>query len=246
MIYTIYKLVSPCRKIYIGRTGKKPNERFQNGEGYKTNRFLYEDIQKYGWDTFKITLLEETETLQNAKTIENKYIKIFNCTSFEHGYNSIRANKEEKISIPKIKDTQLNIFQDIPDTKKNDYGRRLSTAFLLSEEILSLNGIKDFSQYDEDFMKEVQKNIMNKFAMCSIDRIEEERRTVKLIVNRINEIEVQLFASADNILKKKYGDSIYDKTRDEREGLYRPIIDKLRKASNNTFDIPKRYKIQLV
>ena len=64
--YYVYRHISPNGKSYIGITKQEPTRRFQNGNGYKTQRAFYRAIQKYGWDSFKHEILEEGLTEKEA------------------------------------------------------------------------------------------------------------------------------------------------------------------------------------
>lgn len=45
--YCVYKHVSPSNKVYIGITSKNPLRRWENGNGYKNNKYFYRAILKY-------------------------------------------------------------------------------------------------------------------------------------------------------------------------------------------------------
>ena len=63
MHYTIYLHQlrnNPWLARYVGYTSQKPEDRWQNGNGYRGQRF-YEAIQLYGWDAFDHYLLEVGE-----------------------------------------------------------------------------------------------------------------------------------------------------------------------------------------
>ena len=45
--YSVYELIFPNGKRYIGLTGQEPESRWKNGEGYK-GQLVYKPIKKYG------------------------------------------------------------------------------------------------------------------------------------------------------------------------------------------------------
>lgn len=45
-------------KVYVGITSKKPEERWQKGQGYNSQKYFYRAIQKYGWDSFEHIILQ--------------------------------------------------------------------------------------------------------------------------------------------------------------------------------------------
>ena len=86
-------------KKYVGITCKKnPNQRWNNGRGYKPNvsknesdSIFYRAILKYGWDNFEHEILRsDVKTLEEANNLESYYIKKYNsCVFFKNsnGYN---------------------------------------------------------------------------------------------------------------------------------------------------------------
>ena len=69
----IYKHTSPSGKVYIGQTGQKPENRWDNGRGYKSGYF-YCAIKKYGWDNIKHEILFTGLDQLNADIIEEDLI----------------------------------------------------------------------------------------------------------------------------------------------------------------------------
>lgn len=76
-------------KIYIGKTKRSLNARWKsNGEGYKTSPHMWNAIQKYGWDNFEHYLLQdEIESEEELNRLEKEYIKLYNSTNPNIGYN---------------------------------------------------------------------------------------------------------------------------------------------------------------
>ena len=46
--YIVYKHTSPSNKIYIGITCQDVERRWRNGDGYKSQKYFYRAIKKYG------------------------------------------------------------------------------------------------------------------------------------------------------------------------------------------------------
>lgn len=84
----IYKYTSPSGKSYIGQTSSTLKRRAGNiytGEGYKKCPIFWTAIQKYGWLSFKVEILEEV-LLNELDTKETE--KIFQLQTLSpHGYN---------------------------------------------------------------------------------------------------------------------------------------------------------------
>ena len=74
-------------KKYIGITCQKLNQRFRNGNGYKTCPYFYRAIKKYGWNNFVHTVLYKNLSQEEAKSKEIELIKKYNTKNKKHGYN---------------------------------------------------------------------------------------------------------------------------------------------------------------
>lgn len=86
--YCIYKHTSPSGKVYIGKTCRKnPEYRWSNGKGYKSNKYFNSAIQKYGWDNFSHEILASNLSKQEAYWGEIYFIKVYDSTNREKGYN---------------------------------------------------------------------------------------------------------------------------------------------------------------
>lgn len=75
-------------KIYIGQTKDNLIERAGlHGQKYKGCRHFYRAIQKYGWENFIGEILEDNLTCQQANIREKYWIKFFDATNKDKGYN---------------------------------------------------------------------------------------------------------------------------------------------------------------
>lgn len=84
--YKVYKLTFPNGKYYIEKTKQRPEDRWNNGEGYQGQR-VYQAIVKYGWNNVKKEILASDLNDKEAAKIEHICIKLYN--SMENGYNDI-------------------------------------------------------------------------------------------------------------------------------------------------------------
>lgn len=84
--YSVYKHIVPNGKIYIGITSMKPERRWSNGKGYKTQIF-YRAILKYGWDNIKHEILFTNLTKQEAEQKEIELISLYQSNNPKYGYN---------------------------------------------------------------------------------------------------------------------------------------------------------------
>ena len=103
MAWTVYKHTNKINgKSYIGQTNQKPKERWDNGEGYKTQTKFYRAIKRYGWNNFSHEILAKgIETVELANEIEMYYIQFYN--SVKHGYNTtLGGDNREHLGVPII------------------------------------------------------------------------------------------------------------------------------------------------
>lgn len=83
VIYLLINLING--KKYVGQTRQKLKKRIWQHKCCK--KFcIGKAIQKYGWENFKVTILEECETPENLDAAEIKWIKELN-TKAPNGYN---------------------------------------------------------------------------------------------------------------------------------------------------------------
>ena len=76
-------------KMYIGYTyQEKPEKRWKNGSSYKQCVYFYHAIQKYGWDNFEHTIIEEGMfTEEYASEREDYWINYYDTRNQAKGYN---------------------------------------------------------------------------------------------------------------------------------------------------------------
>ena len=70
----IYRHIFPNGKVYIGQTCQKPEYRWNYGKGYKTSPFIFNAINKYGWDNIEHQILFSNLDQLNADIIEEDLI----------------------------------------------------------------------------------------------------------------------------------------------------------------------------
>ena len=85
--YCVYCHTSPDGRRYIGVTCRKPEKRWNYGNGYKENSYFTRSIEKYGWGNFKHEILCEGLTRQGASWLEKKFIEFYGTTDRAKGFN---------------------------------------------------------------------------------------------------------------------------------------------------------------
>lgn len=86
--WTVYKITSPNGRSYIGCTNLTLEDRFNKGRGYHHNAELFDDILKYGWDSFQKSVVFESENEFDARKCEHEEIR-----KYPDGYNIYRGIK---------------------------------------------------------------------------------------------------------------------------------------------------------
>ena len=120
--YKIYLL--KCRatgKSYVGVTSMSLEERWHDGQGYKNQPIIYNDICEYGWNNFEHSLIDTAFTYKESREKERFYIKTMNSL-FPNGYNIISGetglpNRLWKSTIIKIGENE-NILQKFSSSKQ--------------------------------------------------------------------------------------------------------------------------------
>lgn len=94
-MYTVYQHINKInRKMYIGITKQKPEERWgKNGINYKSTPHFYAAIQKYGWENFEHNILYTNCERNVACMIEKKLIKKYHTQNPAFGYNILEGGE---------------------------------------------------------------------------------------------------------------------------------------------------------
>ena len=85
--WSVYKHTSPNGKIYIGVTHQKPEYRWRNGEGYKSNTHFYNAIQKYGWSDITHEIIADGLIESDALALEKELVEKYKSSDRRYGYN---------------------------------------------------------------------------------------------------------------------------------------------------------------
>ena len=165
-MYTVYQHKNKINgKVYIGITSQKPEQRWRNGEGYKSSPHFYSAIQKYGWDNFEHNILFIELTKEQACLKEQELIKEFNSMNREYGYNSTSGgdifvmNEETKQKISQaLMGNQNNLGHSCSEEKK----KKISEA-------------QKGREFTEEHKQKLSEAAKNRHVPCS----EEKKQTLK-------------------------------------------------------------------
>lgn len=95
MAYTVYMHTTPSGKRYVGITGRKPEKRWESGNGYRGCVF-FNAVQKYGWDNIVHEILLTGLTREEAEEKERYYIALFRTMDSRFGYNCTSGGEIQK------------------------------------------------------------------------------------------------------------------------------------------------------
>ena len=132
-IYFVYCHTNKSNnKKYFGITKQKPKDRWDSGHGYRGNRYFWSAIKKYGWDNFEHIILKDSLSLEEANYWEEYYIKQYNSTDNNFGYNlSLGGNNKGSIA---GKNNKLNKKIICLETKKIYPSARIASQELKIDE----------------------------------------------------------------------------------------------------------------
>ena len=101
--YYIYIHTCPNYWTYVG-VSRNPKQRWNNGEGYKGNKYFYKAIQKFGWENIKHEIVAKTNYRWIAEKIERTIITHFQ--EKEISFNE--TNIEKKLLIDSEREQKFN------------------------------------------------------------------------------------------------------------------------------------------
>jgi group I intron endonuclease len=123
----VYCYTSPSNKKYIGITKNDLKERAgKEGKGYKSCTAFYKAIQKYGFDSFAVIILEDGLSYEEAYEKEKFYIKLFDTTNPEKGYNISLGGDAPFLGRHHTEETKKKLSEAISGEKGYYYGKHLA------------------------------------------------------------------------------------------------------------------------
>lgn len=140
-MYYIYKITNDINdKLYIGKTTKSLQERFQehfrdSQKARCEKRPLYNAIQKYGIEHFKISLIEECD-IDQLSTREQYWIDFYD--TYCNGYN---ATKGGDGTILFSHNEILQLLQQTPIISTKEIAQKIGCSINLVRQIANNNNI---------------------------------------------------------------------------------------------------------
>ena len=163
--YKVYAILNPAnQKVYIGVTKNTLSHRFDNGNGYKKCLRLWDDIEKYGFDSFEKVVIRDKMERDEAMALEERLVDMLGTMDPNIGYNMRRGGIHnipcddvgKHISIAKIG----HIVSEETRRKLSKYNRRSVVQRTMSGDYVS--------EYDSltDAAKAVGSYKSNIYAVC--------------------------------------------------------------------------------
>ena len=91
-MFLIYRYTAPDGRVYIGCTARTLEARAgDNGIQYKDATKFWKAIQEFGWENFKVDILETTEDAAEATRLEDRYILKYHSLDIRYGFNSSKS-----------------------------------------------------------------------------------------------------------------------------------------------------------
>lgn len=137
--YSVYEHVFPNGKRYIG-ISSDPEHRWQNGNGYKTQKKVWNAIRHYGWENIEHNIIVEGLTREQASLIEQKLIAAYDA--IENGYN-VTIGGDEMLSTY----LEPHVLRMITKSKEYDQKRGIEQK---DDDIVS---IAEKAKYNEKLAK---------------------------------------------------------------------------------------------
>ena len=208
-------------KVYIGQTiRKKAYYRWgYNGKSYinnNPNSHFSNAIKKYGWNNFEHIIICECE-LNELDDMERKYIKLFDSTNPEKGYNSETGGNKNKTISESVK-------KKISESHKGKKRRKLTTEEkkILSENRKGKNnpmyGVRgkahpNFGKFNRCNCKQVIKITPNNCIVeyVSISEAARQNNTISTTISKVcYGKDARKYKKDIYLFKKEYNGESYD------------------------------------
>lgn len=149
----IYKTTNLSNgRVYIGqKISKKYNPKY-----YGSGSLIQRDIYINGVDNFANEVLEWCDTIEELNTREIYWIKYYNSTNLDIGYNILRGGLNNKHS----KETKLKISNKIKEAKRQEKNKPYNVKVMQKQDELIKNKItNDLNRRKKEFFNKVNSTL---------------------------------------------------------------------------------------
>lgn len=179
--YTVYMLISPNGKKYIGATSQNIINRWNNGKHYEHNEELKGDIAKYGWENFEKHILCSNLSKETASEKEKYYIELYKTIDKNYGYNRTSGGfkdfifadeTQSKLSKHLKKQANLRKGKKLSDEQKKYISLKVKAAMQrkeVKEKMLATYLSKEWREKNSEATKQQWKNsdLINKIKQAN-------------------------------------------------------------------------------
>lgn len=126
-MYTVYKHTTPSGKVYIGITKQKPEQRWNNGNGYKNNEHFHRAILKYGWENIEHEIICQAPiSAEQAGAVEKSLIELYDSTNPDKGYNNSIGGEYGALGVHRSAETRRKMSESMKGANHPNYGKHRS------------------------------------------------------------------------------------------------------------------------
>ena len=124
MTYTVYVLRDQEGKVYVGVTSAPVEVRWNNGNGYRFRKALWEKIKSKGWDTIAKEVVATDLDEKSASELEKALIARFDSTNPTKGYNTDLGGIRGYRMVSPLSRTKMS--EAISGNLNHNYGKHFS------------------------------------------------------------------------------------------------------------------------
>jgi len=200
---TIYILKNKCNnKIYIGQTWRTIKDRWKSGKGYRGCWHLNRAIERYGKDNFYYEILTFCSTQESADYLEDFFIKKYNSTDPNFGFNIKNGGsngKHSAITNKKISKAK----KGIPGHKQTEKTRSKISKNLIGNKHAEGHSNKNAlgSKRSDEIRKIMSISLKGKFSPKG-ENCDRSKITEKIVLEIRNDFEIGKYTKAE--LSRKY------------------------------------------
>ena len=259
-MFLIYRYTAPDGRVYIGCTARTLEARAgDNGIRYKDATKFWKAIQEFGWENFKVDILETTEDAVEATRLEDEYILKYQALDGRYGFNSIKSGGAKTTETRrKQSETMKQILND-PNSYFRSEERYLKQSAAIKEshnrpevrEKLSKAGKKahqdnpvfQSESYKSQISDTMKKHWADKTSVFNSEEYRDAQRAAAKELSNKPEIR-QMRSSA---MKEKWLDADYRKSQSKslKAAANRPEVVEKRRQGIKAFNAkPGQYEIR--
>lgn len=177
--YKIYKHTFPNGKVYIGITKLNPKYRYgKDGHNYDSCPFMWNAIQKYGWENIKHEIIMDNLTVEEANIEERRFItEIYHSNNKKYGYNIANGGNYKGVASQKSINKMLKTRRKT--AKKLGYWISEESKRKISSSNLGHPYYENCKKSNQRIKKDYGKKVMNIETGKIYDSIREATRDVK-------------------------------------------------------------------